>query len=247
MRNVIILTAVVILIVFITVNPMDFNFLRLTDAVSELDAYREKASTRCSGGSYKKTLGTTGTSGVTASKKLSKKLLDKGYGTGSLEIGVTLSEKTQLAVLLGNLSKEQVQTFLSSYEGCMKTEMVDFYKVKKLDYPEIPKTTSVIWADKVYTEKNVKVANMTERSGNWRSYEVCVSIPENAFMDKQSVKTTVVGGVGAGSWGDWRNDIQYVDSNEFGPTKVCRGFDHQIHDQDRLLEIAVNYKLPSGS
>ena len=122
--------------------------------------------------------------------------------------------------------------------------MTAFYAVKGLDYPEKPTTSSVVWGSQILKVSSTVVAYRTEKSGNWRAYEACVSIPDNALMLKDSVETKVVSGIGPGSWGDWRKDLKYVDSNAYGPTKVCRGFDHQIHDQDRVLEIAVNYKLP---
>ncbi len=103
-----------------------------------------------------------------------------------------------------------------------------------------------IWGEQVLTKKETIVANRTGRSGNWRHFEICVSIPENGFMLKDTVSTKVISGVGAGSWGDWEKDIKFVNNNAFGPTKVCRGFNHQIHDQDRVLEMSVNYKIPKA-
>lgn len=212
--------------------------------IAELNSYRNSASARCSGASYRHALGISGGGTLTGAANISETLLSKGFGTGSLDIGVTLQEKTELASLLGNLTNEQVERFLSKYQECMDKEMTAFYAVKGLDYPEKPTTSSVVWGSQILKVSSTVVAYRTEKSGNWRAYEACVSIPDNALMLKDSVETKVVSGIGPGSWGDWRKDLKYVDSNAYGPTKVCRGFDHQIHDQDRVLEIAVNYKLP---
>lgn len=225
-------------------NPVGPDLDSLGSDIAELNSYRNSASARCSGSSYKHALGNSASGTLTGAANISETLLSKGYGTGSLDIGVTLQEKTVLASLLGNLTNEQVEQFLSKYQYCMDKEMTSFYTVKGLDYPEKPTTSSVVWGSHILKESNTVVANRTGKSGNWRSYEVCVSIPDNALMLKGSVKTKVISGVGPGSWGDWRKDLKYVDSNAYGPTKVCRGFDHQIHNQDRVLEIAVNYKLP---
>jgi hypothetical protein len=225
-------------------SPVDPDPKSLGSDIAELNSYRNSASARCSGSSYKVALGNNGSATLTGAANISEKLLSKGYGTGSLDIGVTLQEKTEFASLLGNLTNEQVERFLSNYQGCMDKEMTAFYTVKGLKYPEKPTTNSVIWKSQVLKASNTVVAHRTEKSGNWRSYEACVSIPDNGLMLKDSVSTSVISGVRPGTWGNWRNDLKFVDSNAYGPTKVCRGFDHQIHDQDRILEISVNYKLP---
>ena len=212
--------------------------------IVELNDYRNEASERCSGKSYKASLGTNWDSNFNTSASISEKLLQKGYGTGSLKIGVSLIEKTELSSILGGLTKTQVENFLNKYESCMTQEMVEFYKVKKLEYPVKPTTTSILWNKTINTASETIIANQTEHSGNWRAYEACVSIPSNALMLQKTVKTEVIKGVPAGSWGTWRKDIKFVNNNSYGPTKVCRGFDHQIHDQDRTLRISVKYKLP---
>lgn len=223
----------------ISVNPEN-----MSKDVNELSEYRNAASVRCTGTAYTNALGSKNSLNLKGETNISEKLIEKGFGTGSLEIGVTLQEKTEFAQLLGSLSNEQVEMFLASYHPCMQEEMAAFYRVKGLEYPEKPKTSSVVWSNEIHTASYTITANRTEKSGNWRSYEVCVAIPNNGLMLKDSVATKVIEGVGAGDYGDWRKDYLFVDSNAYGPTKVCRGFDHQIHDQDRRLQISVNYKLP---
>ena len=57
------------------------------------------------------------------------------------------------------------------------------------------------------------------------------------------MKSQVIIGVPPGQDGDWTKDYTYTDKKKYGPTKVCRGFEHKLHDQDRLLVISVDYKL----
>lgn len=251
MKNIILVTTIIALTAC-NENPVKPDSESLSSNIAELNSYRNSASARCSGSSYRHALGSRGEGTVdaaasvskTATKSVSKTLLSKGFGTGSLDIGVTLLERTELASLLGNLTNEQVDKFLSSYQGCMDKEMIAFYRVSGLQYPEKPDTSSVVWSKKTLNASGTAVAQRTGTSGNWRSYEACVSIPDNALMLKDSVSTAVVAGAAPGSWGNWRNDNKFVDRNAYGPTKVCRGFDHQIHDQDRVLKISVNYRLP---
>jgi hypothetical protein len=100
-----------------------------------------------------------------------------------------------------------------------------------------------VWDSTLYHASGKKIANKTERSGDLQSYEVCVTIPSSGFMIKESVKTQVIAGVPEGTGGTWRKDFDFEDNNAYGPTKVCRIFDHQLYDQDRLLEISVDYKM----
>ena len=100
-----------------------------------------------------------------------------------------------------------------------------------------------VWGSNIHHVSGRKVANKTGKNGDWRSYEVCVTIPDDGFMIKASVKALVIAGVAAGTGGDWTKDFKFVENNAYGPTKVCRVFDHQLYDQDRLLEISVDYKL----
>ena len=110
---------------------------------------------------------------------------------------------------------------------------------------EVNKTVSKSVAEKIqmirHTARATAVAMATGKSGNWRRYEACVSIPDNAVMDKKSAKSRVIGGVGAGTWGNWEGDFRFINQNQ-----VCRTFAHQIHDQNRLLEITVEYDLPKS-
>ena len=76
-----------------------------------------------------------------------------------------------------------------------------------------------------------------------KSYQVCATIPDNGFIMKESVRTQVIIGVPAGQGGDWAQEYTYSDKKKYGPTRVCRGFEHRLHDQDRLLVIDVEYKL----
>lgn len=230
-------------------NPVRPDNTVLSPVVAELNSYRNSASARCTGSSYEFALGKKISGGVTGSAEISEKLLEKGFGTGSLSIGVTMDEKTEFANLLGRLSNEQVDKFLSSYQTCIDKDMDGFYRARRDvygDYPDKPKTTSVVWGSNILKASSTVTAYATGDSGNWRSYEACVSIPDNALMLKESVETGVAAGVNAGTWGDWRKDFKFVDSNAYGPTKVCRGFDHQIHDQNRVLYINVSYKLPES-
>jgi len=128
-----------------------------------------------------------------------------------------------------------------NYEFNLKELM---FKCSATPTPAPTPIPTVTWGDQVSTASETMVANRTEISGNWRAYEICVGIPDNGLMLKDSVKTEVIAGVASGSWGNWRKDLKFINNNDFGPTKVCRTFDHQIHDQDRVLKISVNYKLP---
>lgn len=217
----------------------------LSPEIKELNTYKNEASKRCAGTSYRDALGQSGGASLKAIASVSENLLSKGYGTGSADIGVTLQEKSELAVLLGGLSNEYVDRFLGRYQPCMNEDMSDFYRVKGKVYPSTPEAR-LVWATEVHTARETAIAYRTERSGNWRHYEVCVSIPPNALMLKETVSSKVIAGVGAGPWGDWAKDFKFVDNNAYGPTKVCRGFDHQIHDQNRTLELTVQYKRPKS-
>ena len=104
--------------------------------IGELNSYRNSASARCSGSSYRYALGSSGAGSFSGSAALSETLLAKGYGAGSLEFAVTSEEKTELASLLGNFTNDQVENLLKRYQECMDSEMAAFYKVKGLSYPK---------------------------------------------------------------------------------------------------------------
>ena len=218
----------------------------LSPEIRELNAFRVEASLRSAGVAYKETLGQRSSIFLEISSKLSEKLLEKGYGTGKLVTGLSKSEKTELSNILGDWTNEQVEKFLDTYHSAMDKEMESFYLVKGIQFKKntVEKKNENIWDEKIYSVKNDIVAYATGVNELWRSYRVCVKIPDKAFMLKNSVKYEVIKGVGAGPWGNWANDLSFTDNNDFGPTKVCITFQHQIHDQDRLLRISVDYKLP---
>ena len=216
----------------------------LSPEIRELNSYKNAASVRCAGAAYRHALGQSGSLSLKASADVSENLLSKGYGTGSADFGVTVQEKTQLASLLGGASSEQVDRFLGRYQPCMNEEMVDFYKTKGKVYPAVPSTDRPVWGSEVQTARADMIAYRTEISRAWRHYELCVSIPKNALMLNETVSSKVIEGVPAGDWGDWAKDVKFVDNNAYGPTKACRGFDHQIHDQNRRIELSVQYRLP---
>lgn len=93
------------------------------------------------------------------------------------------------------------------------------------------------------TASATTIARATGTSGRWQTYQVCVNFPDGAKVDKSSVKTRVVAGVGPGSWGDWAGPVRFSGPDIDNPSTVCRAFAHQIHNQDRVLEISAKYLI----
>ena len=174
---------------------------------------------------------------------LSEKLLEKGYGTGRLQIALTLDEKAALLKEAGNIEGEQLDILIPRYETCMVKEMEEFYHTQERPFPEKPATSNGLWGTAIHSASGKKVAHQTAQKGTLKTYQVCATIPDNGFMMKESVKTQVIIGVSPGEGGDWEQGYSYTEMGKYGPTKVCRGFDHQLHDQDRLLLISVDYKI----
>lgn len=224
-------------------NSIEQQQIRLDPELDEQTSFRMKTSLHCSDTAYKYVSGQESDITSNNSATLLEELFAKGYGTGRLEIALTLKEKAELAAMSGDLSDDQVESFIAQYEGCMVNEMEDFYRLKGVSFPEQPKTTNSVWGTNIHNVSGKKVANQTDRIGKVKSYDVCVTIPKNGYMIKESVKTQVIAGVPAGQGGDWQKDLQFLENNAYGPGKVCRGFDHEIYDQDRLLVISVDYKL----
>lgn len=117
--------------------------------------------------------------------------------------------------------------------------------------PKFPVTYELVevhsgqgWSEGTHSASGSALAARTGISGKWNSYRVCVSIPADALMIVDTAHAWVSAGVGPGSWGDWEGGYQYLDVRANGPTQVCRGFAHQIHDQDRTLAIQVSYRTP---
>lgn len=107
---------------------------------------------------------------------------------------------------------------------------------------QVPKSVTEKISKIRQTARGTSIARATGQSGRWKSYEVCASIPVGATLDKTTAKSRVISGVGPGSWGHWDGDFRYI-----GTDKVCRSFRHQIHDQDRLLELTVEYDTVTKS
>ncbi len=135
----------------------------------------------------------------------------------------------------GDASKQKFAlSVLNTVDNSLAQEMATIIETNK----SVPESVEQKIKKIRQTARNTAVAHATGRSGNWRRYEVCVTVPTGAVMDKSTAKSKVIGGVGAGSWGNWEGDFRFI-----GSDKVCRTFAHQIHDQDRLLEISVEYEI----
>jgi hypothetical protein len=224
-------------------NSVEQEQISLDPELDEETSFRMNTSLQCSDTSYNYVLGQDADLKPKIFASISDKLSDKGYGTGRLEIALTLKEKAELAAMLDELTANQVESFVAKYEDCMINGMGDYYGSKGISFPEMPQTANSVWTTDIHHVTGKKVANQTDKVGKVISYDVCVTIPKNGYMIKESVKTRVIAGLPPGQEGDWQKDFQFLKNNAYGPGTVCRGFDHQTYDQDRLLVITVDYKL----
>lgn len=98
-----------------------------------------------------------------------------------------------------------------------------------------------VWSRNVYDETGKATAHPTGVSGKWVQYTASVTIPKRTKM-VQSKTTRRIHGVAAGSWGYWSSDFVYSNFDKNGPTTVSADFNHQIHDQTRILYITAYYR-----
>jgi hypothetical protein len=138
-----------------------------------------------------------------------------------------------------DVKKNNALSMLNIVDNELASSLVKIIEKNKNLSEQVKKKIQII----KQTARNTAIAYRTGKSGRWQTYEVCVSIPDGAVMDKETVRTRVVQGVGPGSWGNWAGPIRFDGKNIEQPTKVCRAFAHQIHDQDRVLEISVEYDI----
>lgn len=208
----------------------------LSPEIRELNAYRIEASLRCSGNSYRSALGRGTTGKLAGTADISEKLLKKGYGTGSLEIGFTLQEKSELAVLLGNLTNEQVENFLQSYQSCMKDEMDAYYQVRAL--PKLKKPTFSEQIENVsfslgergisidYTKKALKEQKEPYNFGEYKPVKLYMK-NGNLFADVK-----IFGGSGLPPIEIKQNEL------------INKPHDWDFNSNDKALEIVDKNKTP---
>ena len=195
-------------------------------------------SEQCAGGNFRETLGLT--RNIAASGSVTKGDTATASGPG-LKIEGEYRLATELARIVFELGDKEKAEFLSSALECTRDVMSD--ETLTASSSEVVGAND-IWTTETFRAEDQYIAAPTGKSGNWAFYPVCVNIPANAKMELDTLKFNVIGGVPAGSWGGWRGEIGYSDYNEYGPTKACLTFAHQIHDQQRSLAGIVYYKLP---
>ncbi|EHK9073700.1 hypothetical protein QUN95_004670 [Vibrio parahaemolyticus] len=116
-------------------NPVEPDKKSFTQQIAELDSFKNTASARCAGASYRYSLGETIKFTTDNLIDIGEELLENWNGDGKLRLSLGLEKKTELAKQL-ELNKTQINVLLDKYDNCMKTEMEDFYKVKN-NYKEV--------------------------------------------------------------------------------------------------------------
>ena len=113
----------------------------------------------------------------------------------------------------------------------------------KYDFVQVEQNDG--WSsDIVDRARGTTIATATGKSGRWRPFTVCATIPDGTLMVPATAESKVIQGVGPGDWGHYSSGFSYDLPDANGPTRVCRNFDHQIHDQNRTLEMSVGYREP---
>lgn len=99
--------------------------------IQEMLSYKKGVSPMCSGESYRSALGKEISIGASIKADLTNILINPGAGKGDGSFDLNVKERTELSKLLGTLTNDQLERFLSNFYSCLDKQMIDYREIKK--------------------------------------------------------------------------------------------------------------------